>query len=126
MAILKPSPTSPSSASSGTSTSSSASDAVSEPCRPILPWISWWPKPGLSVSTRKQASPRCPSSGSVWAKTSASLAWLPSEIHIFAPLIDQPPSVLRARVFWLAASEPVSGSVRPKQPSHSPEHSLGR
>ena len=35
-------------------------------------------------------------------------------------------SVLRARVFWLAASEPVSGSVSPKQPSHSPEQSLGR
>jgi hypothetical protein len=48
------------------------------------------------------------------------------EIHIFEPLRTQPESVLRARVFWLAASEPVSGSVRPKQPSHSPEHSLGR
>jgi alkylation response protein AidB-like acyl-CoA dehydrogenase len=31
-----------------------------------------------------------------------------------------------ARVFWLAASEPVSGSVSAKQPSHSPEHSRGR
>ena len=27
---------------------------------------------------------------------------------------------------WLAASDPVSGSVRPKQPNHSPEHSFGR
>ena len=26
---------------------------------------------------------------------------------------------------WLAASEPVSGSVSPKQPSDSPEHSGG-
>jgi len=51
---------------------------------------------------------------------------LPIEIHIFAPLITQPESVFFARVFWLAASEPVSGSVSPKQPSHSPEHSLGR
>jgi hypothetical protein len=51
---------------------------------------------------------------------------LPIEIHIFAPLIDQPPFVRRARVFWLAASEPVSGSVSPKNPSHSPEHTLGR
>ena len=41
-------------------------------------------------------------------------------------MITQPESVLRARVFWLAASEPVSGSVSPKQPSHSPEHSFGR
>ena len=48
------------------------------------------------------------------------------EIHIFAPLITQPESVFRARVFWLAASEPVSGSVSPKQPSHSPEQSFGR
>ena len=31
-----------------------------------------------------------PCSGSVWAKTSATLAWLPSEIHILAPLSTQP------------------------------------
>jgi hypothetical protein len=41
---------------------------------------------------------------------------LPSEIHIFWPLSDQPESVFVARVRRLAASEPVSGSVRPKQP----------
>ena len=51
---------------------------------------------------------------------------MPIEIHILLPLSTQPLSVLRARVFWLAASEPVSGSVRPKQPSHSPLHSFGR
>ena len=83
-------------------------------------------KPGWSVSTRKHARPLWPSDGSVWAKISASLAWLPSEIHILAPLICQPPSTFVARVFWLAASEPVSGSVSPKQPSHSPLQSLGR
>ena len=82
--------------------------------------------PACSVSTRKQASPRCCFSGSVWAKIIATSARVPSEIHILLPLSTQPPSVLRARVFWLAASEPVSGSVRPKQPSHSPLHSLGR
>ena len=48
------------------------------------------------------------------------------EIHILLPLTDQPPLTRRARVFWLAASEPVSGSVSPKQPSHSPLVSLGR
>src|SRR4051794_8933007 len=74
----------------------------------------------------KQAMPRWPCSGSVWAKTSATFAWLPIEIHIFEPESDQPPSTRFARVFWLAASEPVSGSVRPKQPSHSPEQSFGR
>ena len=39
--------------------------------------------------------------------------------------MTQPESVRRARVRWLAASEPVSGSVRPKHPSHSPEVSFG-
>src|SRR5215207_7037304 len=125
MAILKPWPTSPSSWSSDTLTSSSDSSAVSEPCRPIFPWISWLENPGSSVSTRKQAIPRCPCSGSVWAKIIATFAWLPIEIHILEPEIDQPPSSFFARVFWFAASEPVSGSVRPKQPSHSPLHSLG-
>ena len=89
-------------------------------------WISCGWKPGWSVSTRKQATPRCFSSGSVWAKISATLAWLPSEMNIFEPLITQPSSVCLARVFWFAASEPVSGSVSPKQPSHSPEVSFGR
>src|SRR5437588_12600518 len=74
----------------------------------------------------KQATPRCPFSGSVCANTSATLAWLPIEMNIFDPLMTQPESVFLARVFWLAASEPVSGSVRAKHPSHSPEHSLGR
>ena len=47
-------------------------------------------------------------------------------MNIFEPLSFQPPSTLVARVRWLAASEPVSGSVRPKHPNHSPEHSFGR
>ena len=37
----------------------------------------------------------------------------------------QPPSIFSARVFRFAASEPVSGSVSPKQPSASPEQSFG-
>src|SRR5204863_8394108 len=74
----------------------------------------------------KHARPRCFFSGSVWAKIMATLAWLPIEIHILAPLIFQPPSTFVARVRWLAASEPVSGSVSPKQPSHSPLHRFGR
>ena len=55
-------------------------------------------KPSLSVGTRKQAIPRCRFSGSVWAKISATSATLPSEIHIFWPLIRQPPSIFSARV----------------------------
>ncbi len=38
----------------------------------------------------------------------------------------QPSSVRSARVARLAASEPVPGSVSPKQPSASPEHRLGQ
>ena len=68
----------------------------------------------------------CFSAGSVWAKISATSASLPSEIHIFDPCSSQPPSTFVARVRWPAASEPASGSVRPKQPSHSPEQSFGR
>ena len=98
---------------------------MSEARSPSLPWISWVVKPFESVGTRKQASPLCFLAGSVWAKIIATSATLPSEIHILFPLIVQPPSVFSARVRRLAASEPVSGSVSPKQPSASPEHSRG-
>ena len=50
---------------------------------------------------------------------------MPSEIHIFPPLRRQPPSIFSARVLRFEASEPVSGSVNPKQPSASPEQSCG-
>src|SRR3954447_25628277 len=125
MATLKPSPTSPSRVSSPTSTASSEMSAVSEAGGPTLPWISLVLNPSAAVGTRKQASPRCPFSGSVWAKIIATLAKLPIEIHCFWPEIFQPPSILVARVERLAASEPVLGSVSPKQPSASPEQSLG-
>ncbi len=46
-------------------------------------------------------------------------------IHIFDPFSTYPPSALRARVSMPPASEPKSGSVRPKQPSTSPVASLG-
>ena len=78
------------------------------------------------MGTRKHATPRCFFSGSVWAKIIATFALLPSEMNILEPEIDQPPFFLVARVATEAASDPVPGSVSPKQPSHSPEHSLGR
>src|SRR3954454_14836471 len=112
-------------ASASTRTPSNGSDAESEQGEPIFPWISWLEKPSDFVGTRKAASPRYFFSGSVWAKISATSALLPSEIHILLPVISQPPSTFLARVFWLAASEPVSGSVNPKHPSASPEHSAG-
>ena len=98
---------------------------MSEERRPSLPWISCAVKPSDEVGTRKQASPLCFLSGSVWAKISATSETFPSEIHILLPLIVQPESVFFARVRKLAASEPVSGSVSPKQPSASPEQSRG-
>ena len=68
------------------------------------------------MGTRKQATPRCFFSGSVWAKIIATFALLPSEMNIFEPEIDQPPFFVVARVATDAASEPVPGSVNPKQP----------
>ncbi len=56
---------------------------------------------------------------------SAKAATLPIEIHCFWPVSRQPPSTFSARVLRLAASEPVSGSVSPKQPSASPEQIPG-
>jgi hypothetical protein len=56
-------------------------------------------------------------------KTSASGAL---EIQFLLPDSFQPPGTLRARVARLPGSEPEFGSVRPKQPIHSPLPSLGR
>ena len=64
--------------------------------------------------------PRWRFSGSVWAKTSASSAWLASEIHIFCPLIRHSPFQSSARVLIDDGSEPAAGSERAKHPSASP------
>ena len=93
IAILKPSPTSPISASSATSTPSSEIAAVSEARSPSLPWISWVAKPSLVGRDEEAGDAPVPRAGSVWAKTSATSATLPSEIHIFWPVIRQPPSI---------------------------------
>ncbi len=63
---------------------------------------------------------------SVLAQTTKTSAIGELEIHILAPLSTQPPSTFLARVFMPPGSEPWSGSVRPKQPIHSPVASLGR
>ena len=47
-------------------------------------------------------------------------------IHIFEPFSTKPPSTRLARVIMLPGSEPWLGSVRPKQPIHSPLASFGR
>ncbi len=125
MATVKPLPTSPSRALSGTRTASKASSAVAWPRRPSLPWISVRVKPGRSVGTRKAVMPRWPGSP-VRAKTRATSAQVPLVMKVLVPLSDHWPSLPRtARVVRLAASDPVPGSVRAKQPSASPEVSRG-
>ena len=47
-------------------------------------------------------------------------------IQVLVPLRRQPSRVRVARVAMPPGSEPWSGSVRPKQPTHSPLASLGR
>ena len=47
-------------------------------------------------------------------------------IHILLPDRLKPPSTLRGAGDHAAGSEPWFGSVRPKQPIHSPVASLGR
>ena len=48
------------------------------------------------------------------------------EIQVFDPESFQPPSTLVARVRMEEGSDPASGSVRPKQPTHSPVRSFGK
>src|SRR5690625_2289871 len=47
-------------------------------------------------------------------------------IQVLVPVSTYPPSTFLARVSMLPGSEPWLGSVSPKQPTHSPEASLGR
>ena len=61
----------------------------------------------------------------VRAKISATVAQVPLVMNIFAPLRIQSSPSRTALVLRLAASEPVSGSVRPKQASPAPEHRSG-
>ena len=63
---------------------------------------------------------------SSFAQTTNTSAIGELEIHIFAPESLKPPSTLFARVTIEPGSEPWFGSVRPKQPIHSPVASFGR
>ena len=116
IAILKPCPTSPRRAASGTRTSVRNSSAVAWPRSPSLPVISRASKPGESVGTRNAVTPRGPSS-LVRAKTSATSAHVPLVMKSFWPSITQSAPSRVAREVRLPASDPVPGSVSPKQPS---------
>jgi hypothetical protein len=75
--------------------------------------------PGLFAGTRKQVMPRAsPSLPEVRANSAQWVATCMPVVHIFSPLITQPLTLSRvagtARVSMWVASEPCSGSVRPK------------
>src|SRR5207253_11200211 len=74
---------------------------------------------------RSRIKPRMTPS-SVLPQTTRTSAIGELVIHILAPLSRQPPDALVARVVMPEGSEPWSGSVRPKQPTHSPDANLGR
>src|SRR3984885_11994381 len=73
-------------------------------------------KPRVPRGTR---NPRMPFS--VTAHTTAISAIEPLVIHILEPLRTQSEPFRFAFVFILEGSEPWSGSVRPKQPTASPD-----
>ena len=79
----------------------------------------WCAEPSKQRSTMKRMSP------SSLAQTTARSAIGELVIHIFAPL--RTTTVYRLRIsHHTARSEPWSGSVRPKQPTHSPVASFGK
>ena len=74
--------------------------------------------------TKPRISPSCAADFAQTTKTSAIGAL---EIHILAPVErGSRPATFSARVVMPPGSEPASGSVRPKQPIHSPVASFGR
>ncbi len=124
MAILKPVPSSPIRALSGTRTPSRASSAVAWPRMPSLPWISVAANPAESVGTRNAEMPLGPGPP-VRANSRTTSAHVPLVMNTFRPVSSQSSPSRSALVASDPASEPVSGSVSPKQPTSSPEHSPG-
>ena len=95
---------------------------VIEARRPTLPCTAGADRPFQPFSKMK---PRIWPLSSLAQTTNTSAIGL-LVIHILAPFMMKPPSTGLARVSMLAGSEPWLGSVRPKQPTHSPVASLGR
>src|SRR4029078_10164095 len=74
-------------------------------------------------STKPRILPSCASD---LAQTTNTSAMGELVIHILVPDSRYPPCTFCARGRMPPGSEPASGSVRPKQPTHSPVASLGR
>ena len=84
-------------------------------------------KPGSVLSIRKALiPPRARFSLSVKANTVATSATSPLVMKCLRPFSTQPVSVRSAVVLMFAASDPASGSLRAKQPVHSPLARRGR
>ena len=124
IATENPLPSGPSMALAGTRTPSRTSSAVAWPRSPSLPWISRRVSPGASAGTRNALTPLWPAPP-VRAKSSTTSAHVPLVMNILLPVIVYVSPSRTARVVRLAASEPVPGSVSPKQPTASPEVSRG-
>ena len=87
----------------------------------IFPWISDAVKPSIPFSSRKPLT--MPSSS--LAQTTATSATVPLVIHILDPLIIQSSPSFTALVAIPPGSDPWFDSVKPKQPTASPDASLG-
>ena len=111
-------------ASSPTSTSSIWIMPVIDARSDSLPSIFGVSRPLAPFSS---TNPRmAPPWASDFAHTTNTSAIGELEIQVFAPDSRYPPSTLRARVVMPPGSDPASGSVRPKQPIHSPLARRGR
>mmetsp|Transcript_15033 Transcript_15033/g.33619 ORF Transcript_15033/g.33619 Transcript_15033/m.33619 type:complete len:253 (+) Transcript_15033:752-1510(+) len=121
MPTLKPSPGLPSIMSLGRRTSSMIRLPVEEARIPSLSSFLPTENPGLSVGTMKADSPLCFIDLSVVAMTMAACASCAFVIHALVPFSTHSSPSSRAVVLAAAASEPLPGSERPKQPSFCPE-----
>src|SRR5687767_15228318 len=89
--------------------------------RPTLPWMA-----GALRFLKDFSSTKPRMSSPSFAHTTNTSAIGELEIHVFVPVRLYPPGTFFARVCIEPGSEPWLGSVRPKQPIHSPLASLGK
>ena len=89
---------------------------VPSPRSPIVSSVSWTVKPGDLDSTIKAFSP----SPSRRAKRITASSTGARDMNCFCPLMTKPLPLRRATVVTARGSEPVSDSVKPMPPSHSP------
>ena len=113
-ATSRPRPSSPSMVEPGTVTSVSETSAWSDGMLKVHHMYSIL-KPGVFTGTRKAEMPRgSPTLPEVRANTRSTVAVCMPVLNRFMPLITQSEPFLTAAVSMKVASEPCSGSVRPK------------